>query len=122
VFILGRALQGASAAMVGSVALALICDTVPKQNIGRAMGYVTIGTGVATVLAPVLGGLVFDRAGYTAVFAMAFGFIGLDLFLRLVMIEKRDALRWETQTPPDIELSAQNPSVVVTAANKDPRE
>jgi len=96
IFIAGRALQGGSAAMVGSVGLALICDTVPKHKIGQAMGYITIGTGMATVLAPVLGGLVFQRAGYTAVFAMAFGFIGLDLVLRMVMIEKRDAVKWET--------------------------
>jgi MFS family permease len=71
------------------------------------MGFVTIGTGMATVLAPVLGGLVFARAGYTAVFAMAFGFIGLDLVLRLIMIEKVDAEKWEAlAAETDIELSA----------------
>jgi hypothetical protein len=32
--------------------------------------------------------------GYYAVFGLAFGIIGLDIFLRLVLIEKKDALKW----------------------------
>ena len=81
-------------------------DTVPKHQIGRAMGVITIFTGLAQVLSPVLGGLAYAKSGYISVFVMAFAFIGLDFILRFIMIEHRDALRWETasSTSPEVEL------------------
>lgn len=36
----------------------------------------------------------YDRAGYYAVYAMAFAVIGFDIILRLIMIEKRRARQW----------------------------
>ena len=89
--------------MVGSAGLALVIDTVPKAKIGKAMGMITISTGLATVLAPVLGGLAYAKSGYDSVFVMAFAFIGLDLILRVIMIEKRDALRWSVPQESTIE-------------------
>lgn len=38
--------------------------------------------------------MVYDRAGYYAVYAMGFAIIGLDIFLRMIMIEKRRAKQW----------------------------
>lgn len=64
------------------------------------MGYVTIATGLAQVLAPVLGGLLYSRSGYSALFGVAFGVIGLDFVLRLVMIERHVAVQWESSTMP----------------------
>lgn len=49
---------------------------------------------VATSLRPLLGGIVYDQAGYESVFIMAFGLIVLNLFLRLFMIEKKIAHKW----------------------------
>jgi len=60
------------------------------------MGFVTTSIGLAQVLAPVLGGLVYEKSGYDAVFGISFGLIGLDLVLRLIMIERRDALTWQS--------------------------
>ncbi|TKA33326.1 hypothetical protein B0A50_00879 [Salinomyces thailandicus] len=90
----GRVLQGVSAAVVWVVGLALLVDTVGSEGIGQAMGYVGLSMSLAILVAPLLGGVVFDLAGYYAVFAMAFGLIVLDVILRLIMIEKKAALKW----------------------------
>jgi MFS family permease len=90
----GRVLQGISAAVVGVVGLALLVDTVGPEGIGLAMGYVGLSMSLAILLAPMLSGSVFATAGYEAVFGMAFALIGLDIILRLVMVEKKVALKW----------------------------
>ena len=45
-------------------------------------------------MGPLLGGAVYAKAGYYAVFAMCFGLIGLDILLRLATIEKKIAAKW----------------------------
>lgn len=90
----GRALQGVSAAVVWVVSLALLVDTLGPQELGLAMGYVGLSLSLALLVAPLLGGVVFASSGYYSVFAMAFGLIILDVFLRVVMVEKKFAKRW----------------------------
>ena len=102
VLVLGRILQGFSSAFVWVVGMALLVDTVGHADIGRDMGYVTTTTGVAVMTGPLLGGLVYARAGYYAVFAMAFALLGVDIFLRLCLIEKKTAQRWATPATPII--------------------
>ncbi|WPH04824.1 Hypothetical protein R9X50_00772100 [Acrodontium crateriforme] len=97
----GRVLQGVSAAVVWVVGLALIVDTVGGEGVGQAMGYVSLSMSLAILLAPLLGGIVYASAGYYAVFAMAFGLIGLDIIMRLVMIEKKVAVKWLPQVAVD---------------------
>jgi len=47
------------------------------------------------LVSPFLAGIVYQRVGYLAVFAMIFGVIGLDVVLRFFMIEKKEAyIRW----------------------------
>ena len=98
--LLGRVLQGFSAAIVWTVGLALLADTVGHDSIGQAVGYVSISMSMAILLAPLLGGIAYDRAGYYSVYYMAFGMIILDIFLRLLLVEKKVASRWV-----DIELT-----------------
>ena len=98
ILIAGRVLQGASAAVVGAVGLALINDTFDKEEIGQAMGYIGISTSLGILLAPLLGGLVYKTSGYYSVFAMAFGLIAIDIVLRLAIIEKSAVTRLEGQT------------------------
>lgn len=78
------------------IGLALLADTVPQENLAQAMGYVSLGMSLGILIAPLLGGVVFDRAGYDAVFGMAYGLIGLDIILRLLLVEKKVAARWDT--------------------------
>jgi MFS family permease len=91
VLIAGRILQGFSAAVIWTVGLALLADTYGQKEIGQAMGFVLLAQSVAILIGPFLGGIVYARAGYYAVFEMAFGLIVLDIVLRLALIERPPA-------------------------------
>jgi MFS family permease len=77
------------------VGLALLADTVPQEHLTQAMGYVSLGMSLGILIAPLLGGIVFDRGGYNAVFGMAYALIGVDVLLRLLLVEKKIAARWD---------------------------
>lgn len=94
VLAIGRVLEGLSAAVIYTVGPALVVDTVKKDNVAQAMGWVGWAMTIGTIISPLLGGVVFDRTGYRPVFAMVFSLIGLDTFLRLGMIEKKTAKQW----------------------------
>lgn len=66
VLILGRLFQGIAAAVVWVVGLALLVDTVGKDEIAKSMGIVSAATSGAVFLGPLLGGVVYDRGGYYA--------------------------------------------------------
>ncbi|CAK3756241.1 MFS-type transporter [Lecanosticta acicola] len=108
VFAVGRILQGASAAVVWVVGLALLVDTVGPEEIGIAMGYIGLSMSMAILLAPLLAGVVFANAGYYAVFAMVFGLIIVDIILRFAMIEQKYARKWLSEEP---SLEQDEPSV-----------
>lgn len=63
-----RALQGLSAGAGMVVSRAIIRDMYPPTDAQRVMSQVTIFFGVAPVIAPAVGGLVFVHAGWHAVF------------------------------------------------------
>lgn len=94
-WIAGRVLQGASCAMVWTVGLALLADTVKEHELGKYLGVIALAMSGGTLLGPLLGGVVYDHGGYYAVFAMSFALIGLDIVLRITMIEKKVAKRYE---------------------------
>ncbi|KAK5661272.1 hypothetical protein OQA88_11166 [Cercophora sp. LCS_1] len=91
--VVGRLLQGLSAAVVWSVGLALMVDTMGRQ-VGKSMGFVSIAMSVGLLISPVIGGAVYAAAGYYAVYYIAFAIICCDIALRLVLIEKKVAQRW----------------------------
>ena len=88
----GRLCQGLSAAVVGTMGLALVADTFEQSEIGKAMGYVSLASSIAAFISPLLGGVVYSQGGYYAVFGMCFGLVLLDLLLRLSVVEKVDAV------------------------------
>lgn len=94
VIVAGRALQGASSAVVWVTGLVIVCDTVGQRHVGEHMGYIALAMSLGVMLAPLLGGIVYDRAGYYAVFGMCFGILGVDVVLRLLMVEVNVAKRW----------------------------
>ncbi len=93
VLVAGRLLQGFSAAVVWSVGLALMADTM-GQRIGLAMGYVGIAVSGGLLCAPLVGGAVYARCGYYAVYYVAFGLIVFDVLLRVLLVERKVARRW----------------------------
>jgi MFS family permease len=78
--------------------LALLADTVPQDQLAQATGWISLGMSLGILVAPLLGGVVFDHAGYNAVFGMAYALIGLDIILRLLLVEKKVAVRWLPDT------------------------
>ncbi|KAK5128520.1 hypothetical protein LTR85_003189 [Meristemomyces frigidus] len=92
--VLGRILQGISATVIWTTGLAVMVDTVGEGRIGEYMGYIGIALNMGTLVAPMLGGIVFARAGYNAVFAMASAVVAVDIALRLLMIERKEAEKW----------------------------
>lgn len=98
--VVGRLLQGLSAAIVWSVGLALLADTF-GDKIGMAMGYSAISMSLGLLVSPAIGGAVFDREGYYAVYYVAFGCIVLDVVLRLILIEKKIAKQWTVEEEAD---------------------
>lgn len=81
-----------------SVGSALLVDTMDKA-IGVAMGYVGISMSVGLLIAPAIGGAVYNAAGYYAVYYIAFGVVAVDILLRLFMIEKKVARVRNTSSP-----------------------
>lgn len=92
----GRLIQGLSASVVWCVGLALLADTAGQKDAGRSMGFVSIAYTMGVLVAPLLGGVVYARAGYYAVFYMTFSVIAVDIVLRLTLIEKKIAARWDS--------------------------
>lgn len=98
VLVIGRTLQGASAAVVWTVALALLADTVKKEESAKAIGYVSVAMTLGVLFGPMIGGIVYERSGYFPVFGVTFGVIGFDIILRLLLVEKKVAARWYEPT------------------------
>ncbi|WKT48920.1 MFS transporter superfamily [Fusarium oxysporum f. sp. vasinfectum] len=114
-FMIGRALQGISAALTWTVGLALVVDTVDKEHIGKAMGWISTACSLGILVAPLLGGLVYGKGGYYSVFAMCFGLLAVDIVLRLIIIEVKDAKRWLDRAEP---IAEADPERVVTEEPK----
>ncbi|SLM38729.1 mfs general substrate transporter [Lasallia pustulata] len=94
VLVISRLLQGLSAAIVYTVGLALLVDTVGRDSIGQWMGTALSSSSFGLIISPLLGGMVYAKAGYMAVFGMAMGLIVVDVLMRMFMIEKKTAAKY----------------------------
>ncbi|KAL8685453.1 MAG: hypothetical protein Q9224_005810, partial [Gallowayella concinna] len=94
ILVTARCLQGASAGIVYTVGLALLVDTVGQGQVGVWMGSVLSGMSAGVMIGPFIGGIIYARAGYLAVFAVVLAAIASDFVLRLFMIEKQSARKW----------------------------
>ncbi|EAU38276.1 predicted protein [Aspergillus terreus NIH2624] len=93
-FVAARLLQGSATAVVIVAGLALLTDSVAFDNLGQTIGYLGSSVALGFMLGPLLGGLVYNAAGYHAVFAVAFALVGVDLVMRVAVIEKKVARQW----------------------------
>ena len=94
VLVAGRFLQGASEAVVWTMGLALLVDTVGQDRIGEVLGYTSLAVTLGLLSAPPLCGSLYQWGGYYAPFYLAFGVVALDIALRLIMIEKKVAVTY----------------------------
>ncbi|KAM0243012.1 hypothetical protein ACHAP5_006973 [Fusarium lateritium] len=115
----GRALQGISAALTWTVGLALVVDTVDKEHIGKAMGWISTACSLGILVAPLLGGVVYGKGGYYSVFAMCFGLLAVDIVLRLVIIEVKDAKVWLDKAEPTSLANTEGVAVERSKTEKD---
>jgi MFS family permease len=81
----------------GMISPVLLLDLITNciLNQGQTMGYVFSAMSIGMLLGPLLGGVVFEKGGYNEVYAMAYILIGIDIALRLLMIEKKVAKKWD---------------------------
>jgi EmrB/QacA subfamily drug resistance transporter len=94
VLIVGRAGQGAGAALVIALGLALVSSAYPAEQRGAAIGLLEAGAGVAVLAGPVLGGIVTQLVGWEAIFWMNVP-IGLVL-VPLVLVKVPEGARRAT--------------------------
>ena len=98
VLVVARILQGLSTAVVTTIGYALIADVYggsasgagrneEQKGVGRAMGWVSMCVSLGWFVGPIVGGWIYDRAGYTTVFGPALACVGVDIMLRLLMAE-----------------------------------
>ncbi|MGN8026637.1 MFS transporter [Microbacterium sp. 22242] len=84
--VIARAVQGLGAACMTPQTMAVIARTFPAQRRGAAMGLWGATAGVATLVGPLLGGLLVDAAGWQWIFFinLPVGVIGFVLAWILV--------------------------------------
>ncbi|MCD9155284.1 DHA2 family efflux MFS transporter permease subunit [Aeromicrobium sp. zg-Y1362] len=84
--ILARVFQGLGASMMTPQTMAVITRTFPADSRGRAMALWGATAGVATLVGPVLGGVLVDQAGWEWIFFInvPVGIVGFVLAWRLV--------------------------------------
>ncbi|KAJ8104602.1 hypothetical protein ONZ43_g7771 [Nemania bipapillata] len=92
--VVARILQGVSAAVVWTIGLAMVLDTVGPQNLGKAMGSIYSFISIGQLMAPVIGGALYEKTGYMSVFGLGASMLGLDFLMRLLVIEKKTAAEY----------------------------
>jgi len=98
VLVIARVLQGTSAALVWTVGLAMVLDTVGPENLGKVFGSIFSFISVGELMAPVLGGVLYSKAGYAGVLGVGAGVLGLDFIMRLLVVEKKVAARYISES------------------------
>jgi EmrB/QacA subfamily drug resistance transporter len=68
VLVVARAVQGAGAAFVGSLAMTLVSAAYPPEHRGRAIGLLQGGSGIAVLAGPGLGGAITHAVGWEFIF------------------------------------------------------
>lgn len=72
VLLVGRLVQGVSSAIVHTVGTAILADSVGQDGVGPAMGFIGMSIALGVLIGPVIGGLLYHRYGYLAVFISAY--------------------------------------------------
>lgn len=88
--IFARIIQGLGAAILMSMSIALIGDSVPKEKIGSVMGLMGTMSAVGTASGPSLGGFLINTYGWRSVFFLmsAIGILSFFVVKRFVSAER----------------------------------
>jgi MFS family permease len=90
--IAARAAQGVGAAIMMSLAMAFVGETVPKAKTGSAMGLLGTMSAIGTALGPSLGGVLIAGLGWRAIFLVnvPLGILTLLLAHRHLPVDRRE--------------------------------
>ncbi|MCJ1401021.1 hypothetical protein MMC11_004233 [Xylographa trunciseda] len=122
VLIIARVLQGVSAAVVWTIGLALLLDTVGAENLGIAIGSIFGFISIGELGAPILGGVLYAKAGYGAVFSIAYALLGIDFIMRFLIIEKKTAKKYKAELEDDTSHSHSSPEQDEESQDQEPNE
>ncbi|OGM48148.1 hypothetical protein ABOM_002923 [Aspergillus bombycis] len=84
-FLLARVLQGLSTSSVFTIGYSLLLNTVGSNHIGSALGFTNLGLSLGLFAGPIIGGFIYDIAGYVAVFTPAFALITIEIIFCLFL-------------------------------------
>ncbi len=84
--VLARALQGVAGAALTPAALAVIVNTFPPAERGKAVGAWTAWGGIGTVLGPLIGGQLVDSASWRWIFAINVPIVIVTIILILRVV------------------------------------
>ncbi|RKF65367.1 putative MFS-type transporter C18.02 [Golovinomyces cichoracearum] len=116
--VIARIFQGFSAAVVWSVGLAMILDTVGNSRLAVVLngifGFICAGE----LIAPVAGGIIYDYLGEGWVFGTGFMLLTLDLILRIFVVEKRVMKRngWDFSSLPRDNISPDETAPLISSS------
>ncbi len=93
--IAARAVQGLGAAIMMSLAMAFVGETIPKEKTGSAMGLLGSMSAVGTALGPSLGGVLIAGLGWQAIFLIniPLGILAFVLVQRHLPLDRPAAQR-----------------------------
>ncbi|EHY53001.1 hypothetical protein HRR83_006163 [Exophiala dermatitidis] len=95
--VVARILQGTSAAVVWTVGLAMVLDTVGPNHLGKVIGSIFSFISVGELAAPVLGGVLYRKTGYLGVFGLGSALLAVDFLLRVLVVETKVAVKYEEE-------------------------
>jgi MFS family permease len=87
--LIARALQGFATAIVFTVGFALLFDKIGSEQLGQAMGYTSMALSLGWFLGPVVGGVIYKKWGYFAVFTLPLILVAVEIVLRLLIVEEK---------------------------------
>ncbi|GAA5989368.1 hypothetical protein JCM5350_005690 [Sporobolomyces pararoseus] len=92
--VVARILQGFSGTVLWTIGLALVTDSVPEERAGVVLGQVMVGFSIGQGVGPPAGGSLFEKFGWRGPFVFILVIVVIDLLMRLVIVEKHQALKW----------------------------
>ena len=87
ILLTARLLQGLSASVAGAIGGALLLDKVGIAHIAEAQGWRTLALIMGFLWGPVVGGVLYDWAGYEMAFAPPLALVGLEIVMRSLVVE-----------------------------------
>lgn len=100
VLVTARFLQGISASIPWTAGLALLAETFPQEERGKAMGTAMSGQAGGVLLGPLIGGWLFEWGGYKLPFFTATGVAALAALLSVLLLKNVQDARSESFISP----------------------